>query len=395
VKFGEIDKYLAFGQHLANLKITSQIPTTYNPFKTPINFKNQVFSTFQVILPEDYDVVEEYIPDKVLSDINRLKKTVSPHDYEEETKQLIYLGYYITLLRQTKDVSNEALIDLKRNVQRIIEDISYGKAGLGVKLNNVVEKYSYLERTPEKTFNLFNEIAHTYYEASQPSNLISNIPSPSQKPDEVVQGNRKLPTVTILFLAANPKDTVRLRLDEEAREIEDQIALAQRKKQLVIKNKGAVRIGDLQRIIDEERPTIVHFSGHGSEEGEIILEDNSGNARSVPSKALAKVFKILKKNIRCVVLNACFSEPQAEALRQNIDFVIGMKSAIRDEAAIKFASAFYLAIASECSVQEAFERGVTEIMLWGIPDEDVPQLLCRDTVDPTKTFLLEKTPKPQ
>ena len=71
-----------------------------------------------------------------------------------------------------------------------------------------------------------------------------------------------------------------------------------------------------------------------------------------------------------------------------------MSSAITDKAAISFASAFYLANASGNSVQKAFDRGITEIMLWNIPDEDVPQLLCRDTVDPSKILLLEKPPNP-
>jgi hypothetical protein len=41
------------------------------------------------------------------------------------------------------------------------------------------------------------------------------------------------------------------------------------------------------------------------------------------------------------VLNACYSEIQANAIVQHIDYVIGMSQAIGDTAAIKFAMGFY------------------------------------------------------
>lgn len=208
-----------------------------------------------------------------------------------------------------------------------------------------------------------------------------------ERPDEK-RGLHAEEKVKILFLAANPRDTVRLRLDEEQRAIEHKILLAQKKDRIVIVNKSAVRVGDLQLYLNQEKPTIVHFSGHGSHEGRIILEDNSGKARPIPPPALARVFEILKDNIRCVVLNACFSHEQARAITQNIDCVIGMSSSISDKAAIAFASAFYLAIASERSIRNAFDQGINELMLWEIPEEHIPQLLTRSGVEPSKIFLL-------
>jgi len=195
--------------------------------------------------------------------------------------------------------------------------------------------------------------------------------------------------VKILFLAANPKDTVRLRLGEEQREIEQKILLAQKKDCLILVNKGAVRVGDLQFYLNQERPTIVHFSGHGSDEGKIILEDNLGNARTIPPAALTRVFKILKDNIRCVVLNACFSLEQARAISQHIDCVVGMSSYISDGAAIAFSTAFYLAIASERSIKNAFDQGINALMLWEISEDHIPQLLLRDNVNSSKIFLFE------
>ena len=93
------------------------------------------------------------------------------------------------------------------------------------------------------------------------------------------------------------------------------------------------------------QPHIVHFSGHGSSLGEIFLEDDAGLSQPVSPRALSTTFGLLKDNIRCVVLNACFSRIQAEAIAQHIECVVGMSQAIGDRAAISFAAAFYQAVA--------------------------------------------------
>jgi hypothetical protein len=229
-----------------------------------------------------------------------------------------------------------------------------------------------------------------------PSNIVIKVPTSHKstrtkrsKVKEKSATNEILKKIKILFLAANPKDTVSLRLDEEFREIENRILIAQKKAQFTLIKKGAVRVSDLQLYLNQERPTIVHFSGHGTTEGRIMVEGNNGEARTIPPKALARVFKILKDNVRCVVLNACFSLEQARAITQNIDCVIGMSSSISDKAAIAFAYAFYLGLASERSIKNAFDQGVTELMLWGIPEDNIPQLLCRKTIDPSSVFLLK------
>ena len=207
-----------------------------------------------------------------------------------------------------------------------------------------------------------------------------------RKPNSI---NEKANIIRILFLAANPKNTVSLRLDEEVREIEQKILLAQKKDQLVLIKKGAVRASDLQFYLNQERPTIVHFSGHGTDEGKIVLEDKIGNPMYVSSEALASVFKTLKDNVRCVVLNACFSIEQAHAINRHVDFVIGMSSSINDEAAIAFSYAFYLGLSSERSIQNAFDQGITEVLLQGFSgEENTPKLLCKDNIDPSKIFLL-------
>ena len=93
------------------------------------------------------------------------------------------------------------------------------------------------------------------------------------------------------------------------------------------------------------------------------------------------MFAVFRSDLRCVVLNACYSAEQAEAIAQSVDCVVGMASAIGDQSAIGFAKAFYQALAYGWSVQEAFELGSVQIGLEGLPDENVPKLLVRPGVN--------------
>jgi hypothetical protein len=192
----------------------------------------------------------------------------------------------------------------------------------------------------------------------------------------------------ILFLASNPNDTSRLGLDEEVRSIAAKIRASEHRDVLELISVWAVRPDDLLQELNTHRPTVIHFSGHGSESGEILLMDNDRQPKLVSTAALKALLISLKDNIRLVVLNACYSKVQAAAISEVIDCVIGMNTAIGDEAAIIFAAAFYRAIGFRRSLKEAFDQGKVAIMLEGIPEENTPELFVRQSVDPSSVFLL-------
>jgi hypothetical protein len=197
------------------------------------------------------------------------------------------------------------------------------------------------------------------------------------------------PKCRILFLAANPEGTAPLMLDEECREIEMKLRAAEHRDSLEFITKWALRPEDLLQHLNQYRPHIVHFSGHGTRREEIVLLDPSRQAKTVSKVALKQLFSTLKDNIRVVVLNACFSRAQAEGISEVIDFTIGMKRAIGDRAAIVFAAAFYQAIGFRRSVPEAFNQGKVALLLEGIPEEDTPELLVRTSVDPCRVTLFD------
>src|SRR5262249_21941303 len=117
--------------------------------------------------------------------------------------------------------------------------------------------------------------------------------------------------IQILFVSANPHGTPPLNLDEEAREIEAKLRAAKHRDSLQLITKWAARPDDLLQSLNEHKPHVVHFSGHGSPTEEIVLLDKLGDPKGVSKEALVSLFRTLKDNIRVVLLNACFSRQQA------------------------------------------------------------------------------------
>jgi len=193
--------------------------------------------------------------------------------------------------------------------------------------------------------------------------------------------------IKILFLAANPKDTSYLRLGEEVRQIDEKITFGSVRESFELLQHHAVRTSDLQRHLLKHQPHIVHFSGHGSESQEIVLEDESGKSKAVSRETLVKLFQILKDNVRVVVLNACLSKPQAEALQEVIDYTIGMNDEVGDKMAINFAGAFYQALAFDRTVPEAFELAKLEVDLNRLEGSSIPELFIRAGANTRETLL--------
>src|SRR6266478_6377098 len=105
---------------------------------------------------------------------------------------------------------------------------------------------------------------------------------------------------TILVFAANPKDTERLRLDEEVKAIDEGLRRGQHRDSFRIAQKWAVTHEDLRRGLLDEEPEIVHFSGHGSDSEGLFVEDKSGKKQSVARSALAELFALFTKHVKCV-----------------------------------------------------------------------------------------------
>jgi formylglycine-generating enzyme required for sulfatase activity len=165
----------------------------------------------------------------------------------------------------------------------------------------------------------------------------------------------------ILILASNPRKD--LNLDREIRDLQGVIERSQHGEKFEVISGLAVRVGDLQDLMLKHRPQIVHFCGHGSGKQGLVFEGNDGGEQWVRADALSDLFRLFSNNVGCVLLNACYSEEQANAIVNHIDYVIGMNQEIRDDAAIAFSKGFYRALGYNRPIEEAYEFGRNAIQL--------------------------------
>jgi hypothetical protein len=218
----------------------------------------------------------------------------------------------------------------------------------------------------------------------------------------------------VLFLGSNPATQDRLALDEECREITSKIRSADHRDAIELIAAWAIRPADLQQLLLQHRPHVVHFSGHGTQgrsaggtppvtlpnprdmvvrdrspADELVLMGEDGRPWPMSKAALVHLFSVLKDNIQLVLLSACHSAPIAEALAEVIPCAIGIRKAITDSAAITFAAAFYQALGFGRNIQEAFDLGRVALMNLHIPEDHTPFLYSRKgNVDPSKAILV-------
>lgn len=189
--------------------------------------------------------------------------------------------------------------------------------------------------------------------------------------------NNSIKPTVILFLASDPTDASRLRLGTELREIQESLQLAKLRDEFRLEQRMSVRSTDISQSILDVNPQIIHFSGHGTGEDGLCFENKLGELQLVQADALAALFSLVSEQVDCVLLNACYSEVQAQAIATHIKYVIGMNKAIGDEAAISFSIGFYQAIGAGRSITEAYKFGCVQISLQGIPEYLTPVLMAR------------------
>jgi hypothetical protein len=183
--------------------------------------------------------------------------------------------------------------------------------------------------------------------------------------------------ISILFLAADPTDISRLRLGEEAREIQEKLQLSRERDNFLLHQRLSVRPVDISQALLDINPQIVHFSGHGTEFGALCVENSAGHVHPVDSDTLGELFSNFASHVNCVILNACFSSVQASSISKHIPYVIGMNKAIGDKAAIAFSIGFYQSLGAGRTIEDSYRLGCVQIGLHGISESRTPTLLKR------------------
>lgn len=199
---------------------------------------------------------------------------------------------------------------------------------------------------------------------------------------------RKKP-LNVLYLTANPDPAHSLRVGVEVRQVQDAVRGSPYRDNIALQYRPAADLNSLIEGLNDYRPRIVHFSGHGDSSG--IAVDNPEVTRRpikiVSFDLLAKALSATDVPPEIVVLNACESAGARKALLPPAKIVIVMRDSVSDLAATAFAAKFYAAIAAGQSVKSAFAQGKVAIEMVSLNEADTPDLLAAPGANPAKVIL--------
>lgn len=182
------------------------------------------------------------------------------------------------------------------------------------------------------------------------------------------------PIVPILFLSSNPKDEKPLNTSKEFSVIQKILLQSKWRENFPLHIKTSLTLPDLIGELSNIRPHIVHFSGHGSNTNGLYFENDNGSSIHIESDIISHIFEKLAHKIQCVLLNACYSESQAEDISRYIKYVIGMKKPVEDAASILFSQGFYQGLAAWLSIEESFALGISTLKSENF-DSEIPVLI--------------------
>lgn|GEM_PF-3176230 len=167
----------------------------------------------------------------------------------------------------------------------------------------------------------------------------------------------------ILIVSANPETTRPLRVDDEKRGIVEGLKKSRDRDDFKIEILNSARINDFKTTMLDFKPHILHFCGHGTGDRGIIFESDNESVSYVEGKPLADYLGNFTKTLECVILNACYSEVQAQEIRKQVQYVIGMKEAIGDKIAIEFSVSFYETVFAKYEYKEAYKIACDSVKL--------------------------------
>jgi hypothetical protein len=200
---------------------------------------------------------------------------------------------------------------------------------------------------------------------------------------------RKKKRLNVLYLTANPDQAHLLRVDAEVRQVQDAVRGSAFRDNISLEYRPAADLNSLIEGLNDHRPGIVHFSGHGHENGIAVDSPKVGKrpVQTVSFELLAKALSATDAPPEIIVLNACKSAGARKAFLPPAKIIVVMRDSISDLAATAFAAKFYAAIAAGQSVKSAFAQGKIAVEMVSLNEANTPDLLVASGVDPAKIIL--------
>lgn len=248
-----------------------------------------------------------------------------------------------------------------------------------------------IENTRNKEIvNINNKVEYQRLKQIELDNEIKKLKSSKEK-------------INILFIASNPdiiftdeegvlREQQRLSLDKEARDIEESIQKTPDRDSISFVTKWATRTEDLFQYINEVNPTIIHFTGHGTEDGKLVFHDKNDNPKFVGIDAIIQMINAITDDLRLVVFSNCFSSSIAIQVSEYVEATIGMNTSVREDVATLFAAQLYSSIGFGFPLDKAFKQAMARLSIEGIEqkDADIPELFVKEGMDANEIYLVKK-----
>jgi hypothetical protein len=274
------------------------------------------------------------------------------------------------LLRVEKDIHSIERLQTQHSIMRKIAQLNKVKADAErqvIRLNEFDEEAHRIQTDENRKALRARGYGDEVLKADRPSaiDVVKTLVDQHRIGMPALPTNDGEELLKILFLAANPRTTTRLDLEGELSAIEKELEAVKHREKITFVARHAVKPDDLVKYIRVEEPDIVHFSGHGTSGG-IVLRNEAGTYQIVEGIALTRLLK--GRGVKLVILNACFSDNQAQPLSTSADTVIGTTREVGDEAARRFSVAFYRTLGNGHSVGEAFRDGGDAVVIHNLID---------------------------
>ncbi|MFG2132194.1 CHAT domain-containing protein [Streptomyces sp. NPDC048751] len=166
---------------------------------------------------------------------------------------------------------------------------------------------------------------------------------------------------TVLFLMSGPRTERRLALGAEFDEIQEAVAAAGSRR-VELRVRAAARNDGVVSALDTERPDVLHYAGHGSPNGHLLMEGPGGSMAPVRTGWLAESLAAVG-GVHCLVLTSCHLGRDLEDFRSCADFSIGATVPLRDRDGRAFSRVFYEALRRGRQVPDAFALGTAQVTM--------------------------------
>ncbi|MFY9622512.1 MAG: CHAT domain-containing protein [Pyrinomonadaceae bacterium] len=193
----------------------------------------------------------------------------------------------------------------------------------------------------------------------------------------------------LLLLATNAVDTVDPRAVDEIREIGRAIRSASQRDSFEPLQYSGLRVSDIRELLLRHNPHILHISGHARLTEGLVLDDDNSDTAKIECDQLVKLIlsSIADDRLKLVYFSFCHSEVCANEILAKVPYAVGVRDKIRAESSLLFSKAFYEALASDRSVQRAFDNAREWLKTRRLEDSDAMVLRVQSGTTADVPFL--------